>query len=283
MNRLCLALVAALFPLAGQAQERVLAIGGSVTEVVYALGQEGRLVGRDTTSTFPPQAEALPDVGYMRALSPEGVLSVAPDLILMEAGSGPAETLATLAGAGVKTVTLPDGFSAESVSEKIRVVAAALGVPQKGDELVAGLEARMRAARDKVAAQTAPPPRVLFILGNSGGRLTGAGTGTAAQAMIELAGGVNALGDFAGYKALTDEAIAAAAPDVILAMERGDGGASEGVKSDDDYLSHPALRHTPAAQAGRVLRLPGMFLLGFGPRTPEAIEALHAGLFPAAR
>lgn len=283
MNRLCLALVAALFPLAGQAQERVLAIGGSVTEVVYALGQEGRLVGRDTTSTFPPQAGALPDVGYMRALSPEGVLSVAPDLILMEAGSGPAETLATLAGAGVKTVTLPDGFSAESVSEKIRVVAAALGVPQRGAELVAGLEARMRAARDKVAAQTAPPPRVLFILGNSGGRLTGAGTGTAAQAMIELAGGVNALGDFAGYKALTDEAIAAAAPDVILAMERGDGGASEGVKSDDDYLSHPALLHTPAAQAGRVLRLPGMFLLGFGPRTPEAIEALHAGLFPAAR
>lgn len=277
-----LAAALALLPLGAGAQERVLAIGGSVTEIVYMLGEEGRLVGRDSTSTYPPEAEALPDVGYMRQLSPEGVLSVSPDLILMEAGAGPAETLATLAGAGVATVTVPDEFTPEGVLAKVRSVAAALSVPEKGEALAADLDAQMQAALAKVAAEDGPPPRVLFILGNSGGRLMGAGTDTAAQAMIELAGGSSALDSFQGYKALTDEAIAVAAPDVILAMDRGDGGASEGVKSDDEYLTHPALAQTPAGQNKRVVRMPGMFLLGFGPRTPEAIAALHGALYQGA-
>jgi iron complex transport system substrate-binding protein len=106
--------------------------------------------------------------------------------------------------------------------------------------------------------------------------LTGAGQGNAADAMITLAGGVNAVGGFEGYKALGDEAIAASAPDILLVMSRGDDGASEGVQDDDDYLTHPAIAQTPAGQAGRIIRMPGMFLLGFGPRTPEAIAELHA-------
>jgi len=276
--RVVLAAALALLPLAAAAQERVLAIGGSVTEIVYRLGEQGRLVGRDTTSSYPPEVEALPDVGYMRALSPEGVLSVSPELILMEAGAGPAETLDTLAGAGVATVTVPDGYSPEGVLAKVRSVAEALGVPEKGEALAVDLQAQMQAALAKVAAEEGPPPRVLFILGNSGGRLMGAGTDTAAAAMIALAGGTSAIDSFEGYKALTDEAIAVAAPDVILAMERGEG-ASHG---DDEYLSHPALAQTPAVLGGRVVRMPGSFLLGFGPRTPDAITALHAALYPGA-
>ena len=276
--RLLLGAALALLPFGAAAQERVLAIGGSVTEIVYRLGEQGRLVGRDTTSSYPPEVEALPDVGYMRALSPEGVLSVSPELILMEAGAGPAETLDTLAGAGVQTVTVPDGYSPEGVLAKVRSVAEAMGVPEKGEALAAELDAQMQAALAAVAAEEGPAPRVLFILGNSGGRLMGAGTDTAAAAMIDLAGGTSAIDSFEGYKALTDEAIAVAAPDVILAMERGEGASP----SNDEYTAHPALAQTPAALGGRVVRMPGTFLLGFGPRTPEAIAALHAALYPDA-
>lgn len=276
MSRLLLATALALLPLTAAAQDRVLSIGGSVSEIVYALRQEGRLVGRDTTSTFPAAVEALPDVGYMRALSPEGVLSVSPDLILMEAGAGPAETLATLEGAGVKIVTVPGADSPEGVLAKVQVVAAALGQEAKGAELAARIEAETAAALAKVAAQPGPKPRVLFILGNSGGRLTGAGSDTSAAAMIALAGGVNAIDGFAGYKALTDEAVAAAAPDIILAMEASEG---PGMPGDDPLFAHTALAATPAGQAKRVVRMPGMFLLGFGPRTPDAILALNAALY----
>jgi iron complex transport system substrate-binding protein len=282
MKRILLASALCLLPLAASAQDRVLSVGGALTEVVYALGEGGRLVGRDTTSTFPAQALALPDVGYMRALSPEGVLSVGPDLILLSAGAGPPETLQTLRGAGVEMLTIPEGYGADSVGAKVRAVAAALGVAEKGTALADRLDAEMAAAQAQVAADPRPKPRVLFVLGNAGGRLTGAGTGTAAQAMIALAGGENAMTGFAGYKALTDEAIAAAAPEVLVVMDRGDGGASEGVHGDDDYLSHPALAATPAGQSGRVVRMEGMFLLGFGPRTPQAITALHGALYPDA-
>ena len=156
MSRLLLATALAMLPTGVLAQDRVLSIGGSVTEIVYALGQEGRLVGRDTTSTYPASAEALPDVGYLRALSPEGVLSVSPDLILMEAGAGPAETLATLEGAGVKIVTIPGANSPESVVAKVQAVAMALGQEAKGAELIAQIKAETARALATVAAQPGP-------------------------------------------------------------------------------------------------------------------------------
>ena len=280
MRALVCAAVLALVPGLLAAQDRVLSIGGGVTEVVAALGEAGRLVGRDTTSTYPATVTALPDVGYMRALSPEGVLSVAPDLILLTEGAGPPETLETLRETGVKLVPVPEGHTPEAVLDKVRTVAAALGVAAKGEALAARLEAEMTAALAQVAQDSGPKPRVLFILSNAGGRLTGAGAGTSAAAMIALAGGQNALTGFDGYKALGDEAIATAAPEVILMMART--GEDAGGHGAADVASHPALAATPAAKAGRVVRMDGMLLLGFGPRTPEAISALHAALAPKA-
>ncbi len=280
MRALVCAAVLALVPGLLAAQDRVLSIGGGVTEVVAALGEAGRLVGRDTTSTYPATVTALPDVGYMRALSPEGVLSVAPDLILLTEGAGPPETLETLRETGVKLVPVPEGHTPEAVLDKVRTVAAALGVADKGEALAARLEAEMTAALAQVAQDSGPKPRVLFILSNAGGRLTGAGAGTSAAAMIALAGGQNALTGFDGYKALGDEAIATAAPEVILMMART--GEDAGGHGAADLASHPALAATPAAKAGRVVRMDGMLLLGFGPRTPEAISALHAALAPKA-
>lgn len=280
MRALVCAAVLALVPGLLAAQDRVLSIGGGVTEVVAALGEAGRLVGRDTTSTYPATVTALPDVGYMRALSPEGVLSVAPDLILLTEGAGPPETLETLRETGVKLVPVPEDHTPEAVLDKVRTVAAALGVADKGEALAARLDAEMTAALARVAQDSGPKPRVLFILSNAGGRLTGAGAGTSAAAMIALAGGQNVLTGFDGYKALGDEAIATAAPEVILMMART--GEDAGGHGAADLASHPALAATPAGQTGRVVRMDGMLLLGFGPRTPEAISALHAALAPKA-
>ncbi|RWR34411.1 hemin ABC transporter substrate-binding protein [Sinirhodobacter populi] len=273
MKRLLLSALLMLMPLAAHAQDRVLPLGGTVTEIIYQLGEQQRLIGRDTTSTWPAEAVALPDVGYVRALSPEGVLSVSPDLILMEEGAGPAETIEALRGAGVRMVTVPDDYTPEGVAQKVRVVADALGVPDKGADLAARIEADIAAARARVAEDHGPKPRVLFVLANSGGRLTGGGAQTAAAAIIGLAGGENAVTGFTGYKTLSDEAIATAAPDIILMMDRGDG-------SDDTagLLAHPALAHTPAGERGAVVRLSGLLLLGFGPRTGAAIDMLHSTL-----
>jgi iron complex transport system substrate-binding protein len=254
---------------------RVVALGGAVTEIVYALGQGDRVVARDTTSTFPPGVMDLPDVGYVRALSPEGVLSVAPDLILAIEGSGPPEAVEVLEAAGVPFVIVPEGFDADAIRTRIETVAQALGVPEAGQSLADRVTAELDAAI--ADARRDNPPRVLFILSMQGGRIMAAGEGTGAAGIIALAGGTNALSGIDGYQQVSDEAVLAAAPDVILMMERtGDHAAGDG-----DILSHPALRTSPAAERGALVRLPGMLLLGFGPRTPEAVRALSAAFGPA--
>ena len=107
--------------LAQDAPQRIVAIGGSLTEIVYALGQQDRLIARDTTSVFPREALKLPDVGYMRALSPEGVLSVDPDLILTLEGAGPPEAMDVIRSASVPVVTVPESFDREGVLAKVEV------------------------------------------------------------------------------------------------------------------------------------------------------------------
>ncbi|MBV7407700.1 hemin ABC transporter substrate-binding protein [Maritimibacter sp. DP1N21-5] len=255
--------------------DRVLSIGGSVTEIVYALGEGDRLVGRDSTSTWPSAVQELPDVGYIRQLSPEGVLSVAPDLIVSETGAGPVEAVDLLRAAAIPFIEVPDGFTEEAVLAKIRAVASALDVPEKGETLAASVAADLDAA-EAVAVRTAPP-RVLFILSTAAGRLTAAGENTSAAAIIELAGGVNAVQGVEGYTQLSDEAIMAAEPDVILMMDRTGDHAME----DDELLALPALAPTPAAQSRSVVRMDGLLLLGFGPRVGQAVRELASKLTKA--
>ena len=183
----CTALIAVLLAArapsahADDRPQRVLSIGGAVTEIVYALGEEERLVGRDSTSSYPEAALELPNVGYMRALAPEGVLSIRPDLILAREGSGPPEAIEVLKSASIPYVEVPEDFTADGVDEAVRVVAAALDAEQKGDELRAGLAAQMAALSEKLA-QIGEKKRALFILSMQDGRILASGKGTAPTA-----------------------------------------------------------------------------------------------------
>ncbi|GAA0777430.1 hemin ABC transporter substrate-binding protein [Roseibium denhamense] len=258
---------------AGEDALRVVAVGGSVTEIVYALGEEDRLVARDTTSVFPEEAQDLPDVGYIRALSPEGVLSVDPDLVLMLDGSGPQEAVDVLKKTGLPIADIPNSFTPEGIVEKVRAVGEALGVPDKAAALIVAMEAGLdAAARDANAGS--PEIRVLFVLSTAGGRIMASGSGTAAHGILQLAGATNAVAAFSGYKQLSDEALLSAAPDVVLMMDReGDHAASA-----DELFSHPALSQTPAGKNNRLIKMDGQYLLGFGPRTADAIRDLAAEL-----
>lgn len=248
---------------------RLVSIGGSLTEIIYALGEEGRLVARDQTATWPEAANALPDVGYMRTLAPEGVLSVSPTALLVIEGSGPPEALDVLEHAGVDYQSVPESYSAEGVLVKVRAVGQALGVPDKAEALAGEIEDQFAELANRNSA-IETPKRILFILSNQGGQIQASGTGTAADGIIALAGAVNAITEYPGYKPLSEEAITQAAPDAIVMMDRGgDHGAS-----DAELLAHPAIALTPAGQDKAIYRLDGAYLLGFGPRTAAAATEL---------
>ena len=254
--------------------KRIVAIGGSVTEIVFALGEEKRLAGRDSTSVYPDAALSLPDIGYMRAISPEGVLGIDPDAIVTLEGSGPPEAIEVLKKASVPFATVPETFDEAGILEKIRVVGTALGVEDKAAKLSAEVKADIDAAIAATAG-IAERKRVLFVLSMQGGKALASGTGTAADGIIKMAGAINAVSEFAGYKPLTDEAIITAKPDLILMMDRGGGHAA----ANADMKAHPALSQTPAVQNDAILRMDGAYLLGFGPRTASAARDLARALY----
>lgn len=257
---------------AGEQASRIVSLGGGVTEIVHALSQQDRLVARDTTSNYPEAVLDLTDVGYIRAISAEGVLSVSPDLILAKEGAGPVESVELLEAASLPITWVPEGFTKEAVTRKITVVADALGVPERGDALAREVRAEIESAVR--AAETPQKRRVLFILSMAGGRIMAAGTNTSPDGLISLAGGENAASGFEGFKPITDEAILTSQPDVILAMTR----VGEQVMTDAQILAHPAIKATPAGQGKAIVRMDGMLLTGFSVRTGQAIAELADNL-----
>lgn len=252
---------------------KIAAIGGSITEIVFALGEQERLVARDSTSRYPEAALKLPDVGYMRQLSPEGVLSVNPSGILALHGSGPKETVDVLKKTSIPFIEVPERYDHEGILEKIRIVGKALGADANADALAAEIDAKLKAAEKQTSA-IKDRKRVLFVLSMRGGKILASGSDTAADGIIRLSGGVNAIDGYSGYKQLSDEAVITARPDVILMMNNAGPGVS-----DDELFANPSIRSTPAGAARKVVRMDGGYLLGFGPRTADVIRDLAASLY----
>jgi iron complex transport system substrate-binding protein len=255
---------------------RIVSVGGAVTEILYALGLESRIVAVDSTSIFPKRALAdKKNVGYMRQLSPEGVLGLGPSLVLAVEGSGPKEAIAVLEAASVPLVHVPEHFTGEGIVEKIRLIAQATGTAERGECLVKAVEADLDALAT-VRARIERPLNALFVLSLMNGRPMVAGRATAADGIVKLAGAVNAITEYEGYKLVNDESIIAARPDAILVMERD----SERIEAPTVF-GHPAFATTPAAARRAFVSMEGLYLLGFGPRAARAARDLAAALYPS--
>jgi iron complex transport system substrate-binding protein len=266
------------------AARRVVVVGGALAEIVYALNAEARLVGADTTCTYPEAARKLPKVGYQRALSAEGLLSLRPDLVLASAEAGPPAVLSQIESAGVAVQAFAEGHDVDTVRKKIDGVANALDVQSAAATLLARFERDWQATRGEVAAsplaqaaRAGKAPRVLFVLNHTGNQALVAGQRTAADAMLAYAGARNAMQGFNGYRPLTAEALVAASPDIVLTTDEGLAAAG----SPKALLATPGFADTPAGRAQRVVSLDALFLLGFGPRLPAAVVALNRKLVAA--
>jgi iron complex transport system substrate-binding protein len=262
--------------LAGTAHARIVTIGGAVTEIVFALGAGDRVVATDSTSTYPEAANKLPRIGYMRSVAAEGVLAQRPAVVIATADAGPPAAMAQLRAAGARVVVASGERSIEGVRRNVRLIADALGVPTQGAALEQRLMSEWRAVTEALRGHGSTP-RVLFLLGHSGrGVLMAAGEGTAAAAMIALAGGRNAFGATQGYKLLNAEGAIGARPDVIVITT--EGLAAHG--GTHAVLAQHGLAATPAGRSQRLAAIDALLLLGFGPRLPAAVgelaRAIHA-------
>ncbi|UCO97447.1 ABC transporter substrate-binding protein [Metapseudomonas lalkuanensis] len=261
--------------------QRWVSAGGSLSEWVVALGGQDKLVGVDTTSQHPESLKALPSIGYQRQLAAEGILSLRPEILVGTEEMGPPPVLAQIAAAGVRIERLASTPDLPTLERNLKLIGALLGAEARADQAFAEYGLRLKRQAEWVAKvqQTQKAPGVLFLLGHSGSSPLAAGKDTAAAWLIERAGG-QILTDHQGYKAISNEALAALDPDVVVIADRrldGDAAREALIKQN------PVLASTRAARDGRLLSLdPTLLVGGLGPRVPDGMAELSAGLYPSA-
>jgi iron complex transport system substrate-binding protein len=253
---------------------RILTLGSDVTEIVHALGAGERIIAVDRGSKYPASVAQKPNVGYRRQLSVEGLVALRPDLILAAQDSGPPEAVEVLRSLAIPVVFVPEDNSPQGIERKIILIAAALRLEEKGEEVSRDVLDAFRAAAD-LAAKIPAERRKKIVFFHGLVRLSAAGAGTAADAIIRYAGGINPMAVVKGYKPASEEKLIEMAPNVILMMSDGKGGPTA-----EQVFGTRALSATPAAKTKALIVLDGAYMIGFGPRTADAIRDLAQALYP---
>ncbi|HHL2822250.1 TPA: heme/hemin ABC transporter substrate-binding protein [Citrobacter freundii] len=259
-----------------QSAERLVAAGGSLTELIYAIGAGSNVVGVDETTSYPPETAALPHIGYWKQLSSEGILSLHPDSFITWQDAGPQIVLDQLRAQKVNVVTLPRvPATVEQMYANIHELAKTLRMPEQGDALVKRIHQRLDRVQQSVAAKKAPV-KAMFILSAGGSAPQVAGKGSVADAILTLAGAQN-VASHAQYKSYSAESLIAANPQVIVVT-------SQMVDGDLNRLSAIAgITRTAAWKNQRIVTIDQALILGMGPRVADAVEALHQQFWPHER
>ena len=252
------------------AVDRIIPLDGTVAEVVFALGLGANVVATDLSATYPPEADALPEIGYQRSLTAESIARFAPTVLLATEIAGPEGALDDLRRLGYPLVIVPNESSPEGPAAKIRAVAAALGVPERGEVLAVELETTI--ASNRVESADDPPIVIsLYLRGESTQFVLGEASAT--HWLIEAAGGIDAadllgIGEGAPVNA---EAILAIGPDIILVPDAG----LDSVGGIEGLMDVGGLGQTPAGQNLAVISRDDQLLLGNGPRTGALLAELR--------
>jgi len=250
-----------------RAPQRVLTLGGAVTEIVFALAAGQQVIATDDSSRYPPAAEALPKVGYLRQLSAEPLLAIGPDLVLVSEHAGPPQVLDQLEQAGIRLVRVPDNPSIEGLTEKITRIAAALDRSAAGAALAGTLRAQITAidARPPAKANL----KLMFLLSAGPQGLMAAGRETAAAALIDLLRAHNVFAAHRGYAPASAEMLAGAGVDYVLVSARS----LEALGGVAPLLSLPGLAASGLTPE-QVVPIDDLAALSFGPRLPASLQGL---------
>ena len=247
------------------AARNIITAGGTLTEIVFALGAGDRVVAVDQSSTFPQKATQLPSVGYYRDLAAEGVLSVGANTLLALEGSGREAVLEQLKRIGVKVVLYDKPSSVDELVELVETLGRDLGRGAQAAQLALDIKASL----PEKATSTKGKGLFLLSLGERG--LVAAGEDTVPSLIFEYAGIGNPV-KHTGYKAVNLETLTVEQPDFIIVpshVARGLGG-KEGI------CRQPSLALLNAAKSCNVLVIDGLMAMGMTPRLAQAISQVSA-------
>lgn len=258
--------------------QRVVCVSKQINEFLYDIHAESVLVARDLTSIYPPRITRLPSVGYHRALSAEGIISMRPTMFLTDGNVGPQSVLDQLRKVGIPVVVMDPGTTPDSAEQLMARLGRTFHHEHDADSVLAAWRSGTASAlADSARWNGRPKPRVLVMhFGQLVNDYLAVNRGSPADQMIRWAGGVNAIDSVGGMTRLTPELIARAAPDVIVATDVGFdrlGGATQ-------FAALPGVALTPAGRARRIHRVDETEVMYYGPRTPATLRTLAAWFHP---
>lgn len=257
---------------------RVVCVSKQINEFLYAIHAESVLVARDLTSVYPPQITKLPSVGYHRALSAEGIISMRPTMLLTDGNLGPDAVVTQVKSVGIPVVIMSPGGTPDSAQALMARLGAQFHREHEADSVVA----QWRRDMDGVLADTAkwanaPRPRVLIMhMGQVVNNYLALKRGSAGDQVVRWAGGVNAVDSVGGMMRLTPELIAKTAPDIIIATDVG----FDRLGTAEKFASMPGVAETPAGKAKRIYRVDETEVMYFGPRTAASVRKIAGWLHP---
>jgi iron complex transport system substrate-binding protein len=254
--------------------------GGSITELVYAIGAGNKVVGVDETTSYPEQTQALPHIGYWKQLSTEGILSLRPSTFVTWDDAEPKMVLRQLAQHNVKVISLPrTPATFELMIKNIRTLAISLDKQKEAEALIGSLQSRLAVINAK-NSQIKQKVKVMFFLSPGGGIPQVAGKTSVADAILHLAGGEN-IATHENYRIYSAEAIIAANPELIVITTQSQKNQTGGLRASEGLASVPGVSMTQAWKNQRIIEIDQSLILGMGPRIVDAVELLHQQFYPA--
>ena len=245
---------------------RVVVLANGVAEIIQSLKAQSIIVGRDISST-EASLDSIPIVTSGHQVLPEKVIALKPDLVLIDASTGPKAAIETIKAAGISVVQTPESWNLEDLSIKVRAVGRAIGATNQAEELVQQIEQSLSGS----TVENSPRVAFLYLRGTSAVYLIG-GAGSGADSLLAAIGAVDVGAQKLDrpFNTLTAESLAELNPDVILVMSKG----LESVGGIQGLLKVPGVAQTKAGKNSAVIDVDDSLLLSFGPRTPSLVDAL---------
>lgn len=249
---------------------RVVVLANGVAEIMQSLNAQSIIVGRDISST-EKSLEGIPIVSSGHQVLPEKVIALKPDLVLIDASTGPRSAIETIKSAGISVIETPESWSFKELPIKVRAVGRAIGAQEQAEKLIQELNTSLEIS----SLKSSPRVAFLYLRGTSSIYLIG-GQGSGADSLLQAIGAIDVGAQSLDrpFNTLTAESLAALNPDVILVMSKG----LESVGGVQGLLKLPGVAQTNAGKNSAVIDVDDSLLLSFGPRTPSLVEALAVAL-----
>ena len=256
------------------ANQRIVIAGGSLTEIVFALGAGDEVVGVDKTSSYPEKVKQLPQIGYWKLLNIEGVLSLKPTLFITLNDVEPDNVIEKVSESKVDVLALQRvPGTIELLYENITKIAYKLNKQKEGELLINRIKTNLADIQTKIA--THPQKTKVLSLMSMGGTNSVAGKNTTIDALIAIAGGEN-LAKHNSFKSYTAESIIAINPEVIILNKYS----IDQLGGLDKIATIPGITETAAFKNNRITIIDDSYLFGIGPRVDEAAKLLFQSFYP---